>query len=42
MRQRFPGVIERMITHRFRMTETDVAFDRVPGQIKAVIDVSPV
>jgi threonine dehydrogenase-like Zn-dependent dehydrogenase len=41
-RQQFPGVIERVITHTFRMTETDVAFERTPGQIKAIIEVSPV
>jgi hypothetical protein len=31
-----------MITHTFQMTETDVAFERGAGQIKAVIQVSPV
>jgi threonine dehydrogenase-like Zn-dependent dehydrogenase len=40
MRVRYPGVVERLITHTFQMTETDVAFERVPGQIKAVIDVA--
>jgi threonine dehydrogenase-like Zn-dependent dehydrogenase len=40
MRQRFPGVVEALITHRFEMQDVDVAFERVPGQIKAVIDIA--
>jgi threonine dehydrogenase-like Zn-dependent dehydrogenase len=40
MRQRFPGAVDELITHRFEMQDVDVAFDRVPGQIKAVIDIS--
>jgi threonine dehydrogenase-like Zn-dependent dehydrogenase len=40
MRQQFPGAVEALITHRFEMQDVDVAFDRVPGQIKAVIDIS--
>ena len=40
MRQRFPGAVDALITHRFEMHDVDVAFDRVPGQIKAVIDIS--
>jgi len=40
MRQRFPGVVEALITHRFEMEQVDVSFDRVPGQIKAIIDIS--
>jgi glucose 1-dehydrogenase len=38
MRQRFPGVVEALITHRYTLDDADVAFDRLPGQIKAVID----
>lgn len=40
MRGAFPGVLEALITHRFEMGDVDVAFERVPGQIKAVIDIS--
>lgn len=40
MRTQYPGTLERMITHTFQMTETDVAFERVPGQIKAIIQVA--
>jgi glucose 1-dehydrogenase len=40
MRKRFPGVVEALITHRFQMPDVDVAFERVPGQIKAVIDIA--
>jgi threonine dehydrogenase-like Zn-dependent dehydrogenase len=39
MRRAFPGAIEAMVTHRFAMDAVDVAFERVPGQIKAVIDI---
>jgi threonine dehydrogenase-like Zn-dependent dehydrogenase len=40
MRQAFPGVVEALITHHFQMEEVDIAFTRVPGQIKAVIDIA--
>jgi threonine dehydrogenase-like Zn-dependent dehydrogenase len=40
MLQAFPGVVEALITHRFAMDDADVAFDRVPGQIKAIITVA--
>ncbi len=40
MRRAFPGVVEALITHTFEMGDVDVAFARVPGQIKAVIDIS--
>jgi hypothetical protein len=40
MRQRFPGVVEAFITHRFAMDDVAVAFERVPGQIKAIIAVA--
>jgi glucose 1-dehydrogenase len=39
MRRAFPGVVEALITHTFGFDDVDVAFERVPGQIKAVIDV---
>jgi threonine dehydrogenase-like Zn-dependent dehydrogenase len=39
MRQRFPGAVEALITHTFGFANVDVAFTRVPGQIKAVVDV---
>jgi threonine dehydrogenase-like Zn-dependent dehydrogenase len=42
MRRAFPGAVEALITHRFGMSEVDVAFERVPGQIKAVIDIASV
>lgn len=35
----YPGVVESMITHEFAMENVDVAFERVPGQIKAVVNV---
>jgi glucose 1-dehydrogenase len=38
MQTTFPGVVEALVTHRFGMTDVDVAFDRTPGQIKAVIE----
>jgi threonine dehydrogenase-like Zn-dependent dehydrogenase len=41
MRTRFPGAVEALITHKFGMGDADVAFDRVPGQIKAIVDVAP-
>jgi hypothetical protein len=39
MRSRYPGVVESLITHSFDMDATDVAFERVAGQIKAVIEI---
>ena len=38
MRHRFPGVVEALVTHHFAMDDVEVAFERVPGQIKAVIE----
>jgi threonine dehydrogenase-like Zn-dependent dehydrogenase len=35
----YPGVVESLITHEFAMENVDVAFERVPGQIKAVVNV---
>jgi threonine dehydrogenase-like Zn-dependent dehydrogenase len=40
MRTAFPGTVEALITHTFGMPDVDVAFERVPGQIKAVIDIA--
>lgn len=40
MRERFPGVVEALITHRFEMQDVEVAFERMPGQIKAIIAIS--
>jgi glucose 1-dehydrogenase len=40
MRNVFPGVVEALITHEFAMPEVDVAFERVPGQIKAVVEIA--
>jgi threonine dehydrogenase-like Zn-dependent dehydrogenase len=40
MRTAFPGAVEALITHTFAMRDVDVAFQRVPGQIKAVIDIA--
>jgi glucose 1-dehydrogenase len=39
MRRRFPGAVEALITHAYGFDDVDVAFARVPGQIKAVVDV---
>jgi glucose 1-dehydrogenase len=39
MRQAYPGVVERLITHEFGMDDVDTAFERVAGQIKAIIRV---
>ena len=39
IRHMFPGVVENMLTHRYGMTDVEVAFERVPGQIKAVITI---
>jgi threonine dehydrogenase-like Zn-dependent dehydrogenase len=36
----YPGVVESMITHEFTMQDVDVAFERVPGQIKAIVNVT--
>jgi threonine dehydrogenase-like Zn-dependent dehydrogenase len=40
MRAAYPGVVEGLITHNFGMRDVDIAFERVPGQIKAVIDIA--
>jgi threonine dehydrogenase-like Zn-dependent dehydrogenase len=40
MRTRFPGAVERLITHTYTFDDVDVAFERVAGQIKAVIDIA--
>jgi hypothetical protein len=40
MRHAFPAVVEALITHRFSMEAADVAFERVPGQIKAIVTVA--
>ena len=40
MRAAYPGVVEELITHRFGMGDADVAFERVPGQIKAIISIA--
>jgi threonine dehydrogenase-like Zn-dependent dehydrogenase len=40
MRRAFPGSVEALITHSFEMDDVDAAFVRVPGQIKAIIDVA--
>ena len=40
MRLAFPGMVEALITHTFDMRDVDAAFERVPGQIKAVIDIA--
>jgi threonine dehydrogenase-like Zn-dependent dehydrogenase len=39
IQQTFGGAAEDLITHRFGMDDADHAFERVPGQIKAVVDV---
>jgi threonine dehydrogenase-like Zn-dependent dehydrogenase len=39
MRHRFPGVVESLVTHHFAMEDVALAFERVPGQIKAVIEI---
>ena len=41
MRTRFGDAVDRLITHTFTFDDVDVAFERVPGQIKAVFDISP-
>jgi len=40
MRAMYAGAVESLITHTFGMDDVDVAFERVPGQIKAVIDIA--
>jgi threonine dehydrogenase-like Zn-dependent dehydrogenase len=40
IRQTYGHAVEDLITHTFHMDDVDRAFDRVPGQIKAVVDVS--
>jgi threonine dehydrogenase-like Zn-dependent dehydrogenase len=40
MQHTFPGAVEALITHTFEMGDVGVAFERVPGQIKAVIEIS--
>jgi hypothetical protein len=40
MRAMYGGAVESLITHTFGMDDVDVAFERVPGQIKAVIDIA--
>jgi threonine dehydrogenase-like Zn-dependent dehydrogenase len=40
MRRLFPGSVESLVTHRFGMQDVDIAFERVPGQIKAIIAVA--
>lgn len=39
MRRLYAGAVESLITHTFTLDDADVAFERVPGQIKAVIEV---
>jgi threonine dehydrogenase-like Zn-dependent dehydrogenase len=39
MRVAYPGAVESLITHTFSMRDVGVAFERMPGQIKAIIDV---
>jgi threonine dehydrogenase-like Zn-dependent dehydrogenase len=40
MRTAYPGIVEELITHRFGMADADVAFERAPGQIKAIISIA--
>jgi glucose 1-dehydrogenase len=40
MRRSFPGAVEALVTHEFTMDDVDVAFERVPGQIKAIVNVA--
>jgi threonine dehydrogenase-like Zn-dependent dehydrogenase len=40
MRAAYPGVVEELITHRYGMGDADVAFERLPGQIKAIISIA--
>ena len=41
MRRVFPGVVEALITDSFGFDDVEIAFERRPGQIKAVIEVPP-
>jgi len=40
MRTVFEGVAEDLITHTFDLSDAEHAFGRVPGQIKAVVDIA--
>ena len=40
MRTAWPGTVEALITHVFGMDAVEIAFERVPGQIKAVISIA--
>ncbi len=40
MREAFGGAVESLITHTFGLEDVAAAFTRVPGQVKAVIDVA--
>ncbi|HLZ29505.1 MAG TPA: alcohol dehydrogenase catalytic domain-containing protein [Chloroflexota bacterium] len=40
IRQTFDGAAHDLITHTFKLDDVDSAFERVPGQIKAVVDVA--
>jgi threonine dehydrogenase-like Zn-dependent dehydrogenase len=40
MRAQYPGAVEGLITHTCGMDDVDVAFERVPGQIKAMVDIA--
>jgi len=40
IRQTYDGAANDLITHTFGLDDVDRAFDRVPGQIKAVVDVA--
>jgi glucose 1-dehydrogenase len=40
MRERYPGSVDALITHTYTMADVELAFERQPGQIKAVIDIS--
>lgn len=40
MRQRFPGAVEALITHTYTMQDVETAFERVPGQIKAIVEIA--
>jgi threonine dehydrogenase-like Zn-dependent dehydrogenase len=39
MRTSFPGVVEALVTHHFDFDSLEHAFERVPGQIKAVVEI---
>ncbi|MBV9135268.1 MAG: alcohol dehydrogenase catalytic domain-containing protein [Chloroflexi bacterium] len=40
MRRAFPGGVEALITHRYAMRDVELAFERRPGQIKALIEIA--